>query len=545
MSLASRFFAWRHKLKPATHRVRKSADNTVTSFDGTKLLTDIYFPLGKGPFPSILIRTPYKRSGFANYARIYAERGFITVLQACRGTDGSEGEVGPLLLEREDGLATLDWLQQQDWFDGRLGLTGPSYLGYVQWAICDSLPEKSAMSTQIATSEYQNVLFPQGSIDLQFWLSWMQLTEGLRLSPLKFMFGVITGRVEKKTRSAASTLPLIEADVAATGSKVEFWRRWMLREVKNQEHWDTLSQSGRIGGKTPPNFLVSGWYDFILDELIEDYQRLRRHGHEPFLTIGPWIHVDPELIARSVHETLAWMKAKLMDDDGDLRQKPVRIFIPGLEKWREFESYPPPGETIKTLYLGPGASLNATPGDATQPATFTYDPNDPTPNLGGAIFALTGAGPRDNRKLEARDDVLIFTSQPLDRATTLIGQPRVRLFASSSLEHTDFFARLCDVSPDGKSVNICDGFVRISPDRFEKSDDDIWELEILLHNSAHQFAPGHRLRLQISSGAHPRISRNPGGPEEIDKAPEMLVADQSIFLDEKRPSSIGLPLYEL
>ncbi|HHG91321.1 MAG TPA: CocE/NonD family hydrolase [Devosia sp.] len=542
MSLSSKFFAWRHKLPPATRKVKKSTDNIVTSFDGVRLLTDIYFPEGAGPFPTILIRTAYKRAGFATYARLYAERGFITVLQACRGTDGSDGEIGPLLLEREDGLATLDWLKQQDWFDGRLGLTGPSYLGYVQWAICDELPEKSAISTQIATTEYKNVLFPQGATNLQFWLSWMQLAEGLRLSPLKFMFGVLTGKVERRTKSASLSQPVIEADIAATGHEVEFWRRWMLDAVKKDEHWQTLSQSGRIGPDTPPNFFVSGWYDFIIDELVEDYQRLRKNGHTPYLTIGPWTHVEPKLIVESVRATLAWMAAKLNDDHSQLRPRPVRLFISGLEQWHEFDAFPPPGSGQVSHFLGPRGTLVPEPIEAVEPAQYRYDPNEPTPNLGGAIFAFTGAGPFDNSKLEARPDVLTFTSEPLDSPLTLVGQPQVTLFAGSSLDRTDFFARLCDVSPDGKSTNICDGFVRITPQSPGRQADGTYKLNIVLHNSARQFKPGHRLRLQVSSGAHPRISRNPGTLEEVDKPPQMLVADQSIYFDAKRPSELILPI---
>ncbi len=541
MSLSTRFFAWRNKLQPATHKVKKSADNIVTSFDGVRLLTDIYFPEGKGPFPTILIRTAYRRAGFATYARLYAEREFITVLQACRGTDGSDGETGPLLLEREDGLATLDWLKEQDWFDGRLGMTGPSYLGYVQWAICDALPQKSAISTQIATTEYQNVLFPQGAINLQFWLSWMQLAEGLRLSPLKFMFRVITGKAERATKSASLSLPVIDADIAATGHRVEFWRRWLLDAAKKDEHWETLSQSGRLGPDTPPNFFVSGWYDFLLDELIADYQRLRKYGHTPYLTIGPWTHVEPKLIVESVRATLAWMAAKLNDDPSSLRTKPVRLFISGLEQWREYDSFPPPGTEQVSQFLGPRGMLVPEPLEAAEPALYRYDPSNPTPNLGGAIFAFTGAGPFDNSKLEARPDVLTFTTAPLKQPLTLVGQPEVTLFAGSSLERTDFFARLCDVDESGKSINICDGFVRVTPQNPGRQADGTCKLNIVLHNAAHQFKSGHCLRLQISSGAHPRISRNPGTIEEVDKAPRMLAADQSVYFDTKRPSELTLP----
>ena len=545
MSLSTRFFAWRHKLEPATHKVRKSADNIVTSFDGVRLLTDIYFPEGSGPFPTILIRTAYKRAGFATYARLYAERGFITVLQACRGTDGSDGEIGPLLLEREDGLATLDWLKHQDWFEGRLGLTGPSYLGYVQWAICDELPEISAISTQIATTEYKNVLFPQGATNLQFWLSWMQLSEGLRLSPLKFMFSVMTGKAERATKSASLNLPVIDADIAVTGHKVEFWRRWMLDEVKHEEHWQAISHTRRLGADTPPDFFVSGWYDYILNELLDDYQILRANGHTPYLTIGPWFHVDPKLIAESVRSTLAWMRANLLDDSSELRKKPVRLFISGLDQWREYEMFPPPEPGELTHFLAPGNALAAAPAKTALPARYRYDPNNPTPNVGGAIFAFNGAGARDNARLEARSDVLTFTTAPIEASLTFIGRPKLTLFVSSSLEYTDFFARLCDVTPNGSSTNICDGFVRLTPGSVNRLEDGTCKLDILLHNSAHKFRAGHHLRLQVSSGAHPRFSRNPGTPEEIDKKPEMLCADQSIFFDSQHPSALSLPVYVL
>ncbi len=545
MSLSTRFLSLRYKLKPALNKVRKESAIPVTTPDKVQLLTDIYFPQGEGPFATILIRTAYKRSGFANYARLYAERGFITVLQACRGTDGSGGQIGPLLMEREDGLATLDWLKQQKWFDGRLGMSGPSYLGYVQWAICDALPQKSALSTQIAASDYRNALFPQGSINLQFWLSWMQLSEGLRTSPLRTMLRALTGSIERSTRRAANQLPLIDADIAATGHKVEFWRRWMLDAIKHEEHWQSISHTKRLGVDTPPNFFISGWYDFILNDLLEDYQILRANGHTPYLTIGPWFHVDPKLIGESVRSTLAFMRANLLDDRSELRKKPVRLFISGLDQWREYETFPPPGQNQFTNYLAPGNALATAPDKTALPARYRYDPTDPTPNVGGAVFAFNGAGAHNNARLEARSDVITFTTAPLETHLTLIGQPQLTLFASSSLERTDFFARLCDVDPNERSTNICDGFVRITPDGPARPENGIFKLNILLHNRAHQFLAGHRLRLQVSSGAHPRFSRNPGTIEKIDQKPEMLCADQSIFFDSDHPSALSLPVYQM
>ncbi len=141
--------------------------------------------------------------------------------------------------------------------------------------------------------------------------------------------------------------------------------------------------------------------------------------------------------------------------------------------------------------------------------------------------------------------MLTFTTALLEQPITLVGQPEVTLFVGSSLERTDFFARLCDVDKSGKSINICDGFIRVTPQSPGRQSDGAYKLNIVLHNTAHQFTRGHRLRLQISSGAHPRISRNPGTAEEVDKAPQMLAADQSIYFDAKRPSELTLPTIQV
>ncbi len=547
MSIATFITSRRENLGAAKYKVKTSRNVKTPMSDGIDLLADIYFPVGEGDFPTILIRTPYLRKGFATFAQIYAERGFITVLQACRGTDGSGGKLEPLTCEREDGLATLKWLNEQDWFDGRLGSTGPSYLGYVQWAICDSMPENSAISTHIATSEYRSVLMPKGAINLQLFLSWMQLIKGLEGSPLKFTFRILTGNVEKCTQEAAKTLPLIDADIKTTGEKIPFWQDWMGKANDDESLWDSLDQSKRLTKNTPANFFVSGWYDFMIDQLIRDYKTLKAAGNNPYLTIGPWFHIHPKLIAEGVRSTLAWMHAHLNGDKSDLRDKPVRLHISGLNQWFEFNDFPLPRKhKSTTLFLAANSSLqqNKT-ASATPPATYRYDPNDPTPNIGGAIFAFTGAGPRDNKKLEQRKDVLIFTGQKLENPLTIIGQVKLTLFARSSLENTDFFARLCDVSPSDKSINICDGFERLTPTNIKKNKDNIWQFDIIMHHSAHQFKQGHQLRLQISSGATPRFSRNPGTGDSLLTTSKLVTADQEIFFDNNHPSAISLPVYEL
>jgi putative CocE/NonD family hydrolase len=175
--------------------------------------------------------------------------------------------------------------------------------------------------------------------------------------------------------------------------------------------------------------------------------------------------------------------------------------------------------------------------------TFDYDPSKPTPALGGALLGMHG-GPKDNRPLESRPDVLCYTSNLMDKELEIIGLVSVELYVQSSLEYTDFFARLCDVDPDGRSINICDGIVRLSPERFAKSQDGISCVQIELAPTAHCFLPGHRIRLQISSGAHPRFARNLGSGEPLATAVTMKVAHQQVYHDPSHLSSLILPIYK-
>lgn len=541
MSVSSFFLAYVEDLPPRTNSVKKTRSIPVTTPDGVVLLTDHYAPRVAGQHPTILMRLPYGRQGFGPIAEAYAERGFHVVVQACRGTEKSGGEFDPLVNERSDGLATLDWLKAQPWYDGRVGLTGPSYLGYAQWAICDALPPVSAMATKVTTADFRSVVFPAGAFHLQLWLSWLQVVEGLRRSPLRAAARMVTGTIERKTAKASNALPLKEADVAAMGKPIGFWRRWFDEAIGNESFWDKLDHRHRMNDKTPPVHFISGWYDFMLDQLLSDYQRLVDLGHRPYLTVGTWFHVEDQLQRDNLRETLLWMRAKLLNDTSGLREKPVRIHVSGENEWREFDYFPPPGGALKTWFLAPERSLSERNTTQNERDFYRYDPADPTPNVGGAIFAFTGAGMVDNKPREERADVLCYTSETLTKVVTVIGNCKLTLTARASLPDADFFVRLCDVGTDGVSRNICDGLVRVTPETPTDAEGN-WRLEIGLHATAHSFLPGHRLRLQVSSGAHPRYARNMGTGEPISTATRMIANDIEISL---AGSALALPVYEL
>jgi putative CocE/NonD family hydrolase len=544
MSLSSFVLAQLYSLPPKLNEVRAKRGIAIAMDDGVRLMTDHYAPRAEGTHPTILMRLPYGRTGFSTVAEAYAERGFHVVLQACRGTEKSEGVFDPLVNEREDGLATLNWIYEQPWFDGRIGLSGPSYLGYAQWAICDALPERAAMATKVTSAEFESIVFPGGGFHLGLWLGWMQVIEGLKGNPLQMSGRMFSGQVERATAKAGLKVPLIDADVAVTGHKVAFWRDWLERAVDNPGFWSPLDHRHRIGAKTPPNHFISGWYDFMLDQLLSDYRATVDAGGKPYLTIGPWTHISNELQAESMRQTLVWMRAKLLDDPSGLRVKPVRFHIGGIDRWHEGDAFPPGPATEESYYLGAGRRLDLSPPAGASVERYRYDPADPTPNVGGAMFAFSGAGPVDNAPREKRADVVCFTSEPLASPLIVIGRPRLILHARAELLETDFFVRLCDVSPAGLSTNVTDGFLRVRP-ATERLEDGSWRLDIGMHTTAYGFRPGHRLRVQVSSGAYPRYARNFGTGEPVGEAKTLLVNRISLYAGPDTPSALVLPACQL
>lgn len=541
MSLPSLFLAWIEDLPPRLNAVRKTRGIPLTMHDGVVLKTDHYAPKADGPHPTILMRLPYGRKGFGAICEAYAERGFHVVIQACRGTERSGGKFDPFTNERADGLATLDWIKAQPWFDGRIGLTGPSYLGYAQWAISDALPPTAALATKVTTSNFRPVVFPSGAFHLNLWLSWVQVIEGLRNRPISTAARMFSGDIERRTERAAAVLPLIDADKVAVGHKIGFWRHWFDNAIGNDAFWAELDHSHRLSKDTPPVHFISGWYDFMLDPLLADYQRLVELGHQPYLTIGTWFHVAEELQRDNLRETILWMRAKLQGDDSELRKKPLRLHISGRDEWHEFDRYPPGRPNLVTFNIAGSGKLSQHEKARMGSDAYRYDPADPTPNVGGAIFAFTGAGAVDQAPLESRDDTLTYTGPVLTREMTTIGSAEVTLHARASLPNVDFFVRLSDVDPNGTSTNICDGFTRVTPST-ERQPDGTWRLTIPLHATAHCFRPGHRVRLLIASGAHPRYARNLGTEEPINTAKAMQANDVEIF---HADTSISLPTYQL
>lgn len=543
VSIVSRLVGWAFKLPPAeTHRIAVDRNLKIPMPDGVTLLANHYYPRGLGKRPTILVRSPYGRSGFISflYGWPFAERGFHVLIQSCRGTFGSGGELNPFLQERADGLATIEWLKAQDWFNGQLATVGQSYLGFTQWTIAlDAGPTLKAMSTWITSADYRSVTYPGGALALESRLAWAGSSQQKEVSLLGALAGLF--RSNRKIEAAYRHLPLSEADQVAIGRPIRFWREWLAHDRPGDPWWAAYDLSGTVANVTAPNHMGGGWYDVFLPQTIRDYLSLKQARREPYLTIGPWTHADLESAKTTLRESIAWFRAHLLDDRSGLRGAPVRIFVMGADEWRDLSAWPPAGFKPQRWHLQPGGGLAPGLPPESEPDRYRYDPADPTPNVGGASMGRV-SGPQDNRALEARPDVLVYTSAIIDSDLEIIGPISADLYVHSSLEHTDLFTRLCDVDPSGKSTNICDGLLRLVPGQPAPQPDGCLRIHIDLWPTAYRFRRGHRLRLQVSSGAFPRWARNLGSGEPLATGTTLKVADQSVFHDPAHPSAVTLPV---
>jgi len=543
MTLISRLIGLLFRLPPAeTYNIAVEHDLKISMPDGVVLLADHYYPRGSEKLPTILVRSPYGRTeAFAFlFAQPFAERGFQVLIQSCRGTFGSGGSFDAFRNEHMDGLATVEWLQQQPWFSGQFATVGPSYLGFTQWSLAAGAgPNLKAMAVQISASEFRSITYAGESFGLDNAFTWLGTIYHQEESTSARM--AAQRREPQLRREVFSHLPIQDLDTLSVGQRVKFYQDWLVHNQPNDPWWQAADFSDTVSQLDMPIYLQGGWYDIFLPYQLQDYARLRAGGHQPYLTIGPWSHTQLQGLSNMVRESIIWFRAHLLNDKRLLRQKPVRLFVMGANEWREFDSWPPTGYIAQPWYLQAGRRIAPSAPAASAPDSFRYDPADPTPAIGGASLS-DNSGAKDNRALEARPDVLLYDSERLTQAVEVIGPVTVTLYVKSSLAYTDFFARLCDVSPNGKSLNVCDGLLRVVPGQPEPQADGSLKITIELWATAHCFKSGHRLRLQISSGAHPRYVRNPGSGEPLGTATQLLTAHQTIFHDPEHPSSITLPI---
>jgi uncharacterized protein len=545
LSLPSEILARRMRLPRAeTLDVVCRRDLRAPMDDGAVLLTDRWVARDAAdrPKPTVLVRSPYGRRQFVGllFGRLLAERGLQVVIQSVRGTFGSGGDFNPFD-ERADGLATLRWLRAQPWHAGPIGTLGPSYLGFVQWAISDD--DLAAMSIHVSASEFHSQTYAGSSLSLETLASWLVIVamQERRLGLLAM------DRALRRLSRTVSELPLTSLDERATGAAVAWFQEAFASPGREDPYWSRRDFSGGVGAVTAPVSFVGGWYDILLPWMLADFEALQAAGRAPRLLIGPWAHTSPGLVGAAERDGLAWMRAHLLGDDRLLRAAPVRLMVTGERSgggWRDLPSWPPP-TLERSIYLDAGRALRDRPPQSRGEGgdSYRYDPADPTPALGGPVL-LSRTPVLDNAPLEARPDVLTYTGPVLAQTLEAIGHVSVELWLRAGAPWFDVFARVCDVDADGVSRNVCDALTSVAPGRFEQAQDATWHVRFELWPIGHRFAAGHRIRLQVSSGAHPRYARNPGTGEDPARATEgtLRPVDIELLHDAEHRSRLVLPV---
>jgi putative CocE/NonD family hydrolase len=496
---------------------RKTTEYTVHRVqvpmrDGVLLRADHYAPATPSPVGTVLVRGPYGR-GFPfslAFARLYAARGYHVVVQSTRGTFGSGGAFEPMVNEAADGADTVVWLREQPWFTGQFATIGLSYLGFTQWALLnDPPPELAAAVITVGPHDFHDAVWSTGAFTTDF-LSWSDMVSHQE-DPIRIRAGLRQVQAPRRVAEAAAAVPFGESARALLGTGAPWFESWVEHLDSDDPFWERLRYGAALDRVQVPVLLIGGWQDVFLQQTLRQYAHLRRRGVDVALTVGPWTH--PELLSKGLgtgaRETLDWLNTHL---GGAKPQRPsrVRVYVTG-QGWRNVADWPP-ATTERALYLRPGGYLDEIPpADLTKlaPATFRYDPADPTPTTGGPL--LSGkAGYRDDSRLAVRDDVLAFTSATLTHDVCVYGTPVVELAHSADNPHADLFVRISEVDAKGRSRNVTDGYRRLNTTHKSRK-----PVSLELDGIAHRFKAGSRIRVLIAGSWFPRYARNLGTDEPL------------------------------
>src|SRR5580693_3345937 len=524
--------------------------NPLTRIAG--LVTDRMLGLGPGTEPYVVRRDvevpmPAGVAGLV-FAAPLARRGFQVFIQSTRGTFGSGGLFRPFSTEREDGLATVAWLRDQPWCDGRVAMTGASYLGHTQWAVAPyAEPPLASVSMHITAASFSPAFYQHGTPSLQNTLNWV----GLVGRQERGLIGVIPNpRQATRMRRALRKVPLQAADVDVADAPVAFWRDWTGHAEPGDEFWAEADHDRADLTRLPPVNMVSGWWDLFVPLQLRDFAAIRAAGGTARITVGPWLHGEPAEMKAMMQSDVAWLSHQL-NGGAPPPGAPVRVFLQRADSWLEFDSWPPPGAEATAWYLRSSGELSrsASPGGDDAPDTFVYDPADPTPSAGGPLLQPPGKQV-DNKAIEARPDVLTYTSEPLAADVDLVGPVGARIFVRTGRKHADVFVRVCDVDDKGVSRNIVDGIRRLSPQTVPAADvavgdDGVLAVDVELYPTGYRLLAGHRIRVQVSGGAFPRFARNFGTGEPFATARRAVRCRFEIYHDAEHPSSVLLPVLAL
>jgi putative CocE/NonD family hydrolase len=564
----------------------------LTTRDGLTLPADLYLPPGAGPFPTLLYRVRGDRDSAFIVGTLMlnpvvaAEKGYAVVVQQVRGRKTAEGEWHPFVHEASDGTDALEWVLDQPWCNGAVGVYGSAYAGATALLLAaEGHPAVRACVAFVTGADYHDGwIYTSGALELGWDNFWGYLTAGESLARLDLppaehaaRFAALADAM-KQPRAQMERLPL--RDQPALEGLSPHYQTW-LDHPTYDDYWKAIDVIARADRIAAPVLSITGWWDNFLGSHLQLYEALAGRspsGEHQRLVIGPWDHFTYVGVVPTTAGdrnfgplglagnpvvgpwTLDWFDRWLGDGrETETTQSGVRYFVPGADEWRVADAWPPPHSPTPFYFhsLGSAAGsdgdgLLSTTAPAPEPADrYQYDPTDPTPTVGGRTLMPTvvDAGIRDQGSMAARRDVLCYTTQALEKPIEIAGPVVVELWASSSAEDTDFAAKLVDVFPDGYAAMVADGIVRA---RYRTSREtaeylapgEVVHYEIDLWAVAWTFEAGHRIRVEIASANFPRFDRNLNvrGTLADLTLEDAVVAEQTVYHDTDRPSHIVLPI---
>jgi putative CocE/NonD family hydrolase len=537
---------------PRGYGVVVDRDVAVAMRDGTKLFADVYRPDAAGRFPVILARTPYDRRQEADLGLEGAKRGYVVVLEDVRGRYASQGEWYPFRHESEDGYDTVEWAAALPASSGQVGMVGPSYVGATQMlAAVAHPPHLSAIAPDVTASDYhEGWTYQGGAFEQGFAETWTS-----------FLARDTEDRRRKDTNARAwerklplATFPVLEASPPGAGPRLAPYFRDWLAHPTDDAYWRALSIEPRYDAIRVPALHISGWYDIFLLGTLRNFVGMKAHGGQR-LVIGPHDHmwskgeVDFGPAANRPVDEFRWFDTVLKGAP-DAGEKPVQLFVMGKNEWRGEDDWPLARAKVTRYSLHAGGGLSTASPANEPPDSFVYDPADPAPTVGGGTCCDSEhfpGGAFDQRRVEARKDVRVFRTGPMEHDVEVTGPVSVELFVSSSARDTDFTAKLVDVWPNGFAQNLTDGIVRM---RFRDSREKaaflepgkVYRVSIDLAGTSNVFLAGHRMAVEISSSNFPRFDRNLNTVESPEQGTVWRRATNTVLHDAAHPSALIVSL---
>jgi len=543
--------------------------------DGVTLYADVYRPKADGRFPVLLERTPYDKHGSAAFGLKAASHGYVVILQDTRGRYSSEGEWYPFKFESADGYDTVEWAATLPYSNGKVGMFGASYVGATQMlaAIADP-PHLAGICPVVTASNYHDGwTYQGGAFEQWFSQSW---TSGLAQDTLRRRAQKNSQALQWIWKLPLTAYPLFE--IGSSEGLASYFVDW-LRHPSYDSYWKQWSIEDNYPKIKVPAYHVGGWYDIFMGGTVRNYVGIKSAGGSDVakrgqrLLVGPWYHgpfngksgdIDfgSEAKGDTDELTLQWYDFVLKGISSGIQgEKPVRIFVMGKNIWRDEDDWPLARAKSNKYYLHSSGKAQSLKGDGVlgtnepkseSPDIFTYNPVEPVPTRGGGLCCDNEhlpSGAFDQRPVEARTDVLVFSAPAFTKDFEVTGPISVELYVSSSAVDTDFTAKLVDVWPNGFAQNLTDGILRAryrkSPARPEYlNPGEIYKINIDLWATSNVFLAGHQLRLEVSSSNFPRFDRNSNTGEDTGQTTRLVSAENTIYHDHEHRSALLLPVVE-